>query len=87
MTEIEESDRFECKVVNIINNLKWKGVMVKEIKSGGNVYFARTDPTKDLKPGDTLYLGVKELPSQMEEMQAEVTLYGKNDEKIDWTFI
>ena len=54
MSELKESDRFECKVINVINNLTWKGVTVEEVKSEGRVYFARVIAENcDIKPGDT----------------------------------
>lgn len=85
--EIEPSDRFECKVIDIIDNLKWKGITVQEPVTGGIVYFARTSPEENIEIGDTLYLKVQELPHELDEMGAEVHLLDKNDKKIDWTYI
>lgn len=88
MDEINESDRFECKVVNIIDNLMWKGVTVEHVKSQGRVYFARVKADDfDIKIGDTLYIGVKPLPYELEERSTEVTLYDKDNNKLDWTLI
>ncbi|NPE29586.1 hypothetical protein HNV12_16820 [Methanococcoides sp. SA1] len=89
MSNIEETDRFECKIVNIIDNLKqWKGVVVEDIDSGGRVYFARVKAegfTKEI--GDSLFLSIKELPYDIEEMSIEVHLYDENDTEIDWTIL
>ncbi|MBP2030166.1 hypothetical protein J2755_001100 [Methanohalophilus levihalophilus] len=85
--EIDPSDRFECKVIEIIDNLKWKGVMVQESVTNGIVYFARVAPENNLELGDTLYLKVQELAHELDEMGAEIQLMDENDNKIDWTYI
>ena len=89
MTTISENDRFECKVVNIIENLKqWKGVTVEDVESGGRVYFAKVKAEDfNIVIGDSLYIGVKELPYGLEEMSMEVHLYDGEDNELDWTII
>jgi hypothetical protein len=88
MSEVNESDRFECVIVNIIDNLIWKGVVVQEIESGGRVYFGKTKAEGfDYIPGDTLYIGIKHITSDLEDLSMEVSLYDKEDTRIDWTFI
>jgi len=88
MSEISESDRFECVVVNVIENLDWKGVIVEEIKSSGRLYFARvTDAENEINVGDTLYIGAKPITFDLEDKEMEVSLYNTNNEKIDWTLI
>ncbi|MDK2891639.1 hypothetical protein [Methanohalophilus sp.] len=85
--DIDPSDRFKCKVINIIDTLKWKGVTVQEEVTKGIVYFARVSPENNLQVGDTLYLKVLELPHELDEMGAEIQLMDENDNKIDWTYI
>ena len=88
MDGINQSDRFECRIVNVIDNLMWKGVVVEHLKSGGRVYFARVKPDEfNSEIGDTLYLGVTKLPYDLEERSTEVTLYDKDNKKLDWTLI
>ena len=88
MSEISESDRFECVVVNIIDNLTWKGVTVEDVESGGRVYFGRIKAEKnEIDIGDTLYMGAKPLTYDLEEKEMEISLYNADNEKIDWTLI
>jgi len=88
MGEINESDRFECKVVNVIDNMMWKGVVVEELRSEGRVYFGRVEAEGfDIKPDDTLYIGAKLITSDLEEKTMEVTLYDADDNKLDWTIL
>ncbi|MDG6244023.1 MAG: hypothetical protein QCH31_06475 [Methanolobus sp.] len=88
MSEVNESDRFECIIVNVIDSLRWKGVVVEEIESGGRVYFGKIDPECfEYVPGDILYIGVKRLPYEFDEMKIEASLYDADDRKLDWTFL
>lgn len=88
MNEISESDRFECKIINIINKGDWYGVTVEEIGSKGRVYFGRTKPELfHYEIGDILYIGVKKLSIELEDRNIEVSLYDGNNSKLDWTFI
>ena len=88
MGELKESDRFECKVINVIDNLAWKGITVEEVKSEGRVYFARVIAENcDIKPGDTLYIGAKQITYDLEDKKMEVTLYDADDNKLDWTLV
>lgn len=88
MDEINESDRFECKIINIISKGDWYGVTVEEIQSQGRVYFGRTKPKLfQYEIGDILYIGVKKLSVELEDRTIEVSLYDKNDNKLDWTFL
>ncbi len=88
MTEIEETDRFECKVVNVIDNLQWKGVTVEDEDSGGRVYFSRVKANgMDIEIGSSLYIGVRLLSHDLDEMNMEVHLYDENDNELDWTII
>ncbi|MBN2110617.1 MAG: hypothetical protein JW705_05975 [Methanosarcinaceae archaeon] len=88
MAEVNESDRFECVVINVIDSLMWKGVVVEEIRSGGRVYFGKVRPEDfSYGPGDILYIGAKRLPYGIEEMNIEVSLYDADDRKLDWTFL
>lgn len=89
MGDIQDTDRFECKIVNIIDNLKiWKGVVVEDVDSGGRVYFGKVKADGFEKEiGDSLFIGVKELPYELEEMSIEVHLYDENDSELDWTIL
>ncbi|MDY0388173.1 MAG: hypothetical protein RBT65_13850 [Methanolobus sp.] len=88
MAEVYESDRFECVVVNVIDTLMWKGVVVQEIESGGRVYFGKVKAEGfAYGPGDILYIGVKPLPYELEEMKMEVSLYDADNQRLDWTFL
>jgi hypothetical protein len=88
MTEINESDRFECVIVNVFDRIAWKGVVVEEVRSGGRVYFGRTlSEGFDHQPGDTLYIGVKPLVYPVEDRTMEVILYDADDNKLDWTYL
>ncbi|WP_340818729.1 hypothetical protein [Methanolobus sp. WCC4] len=90
MSEINESDRFECVIVNVIDTLMWKGVVVEEIESGGRVYFGKVKAEGfEYVPGDTLYIGLKRLPYEIEDMEIEmeVSLYDADDKRLDWTFL
>ncbi|WP_292467583.1 hypothetical protein [Methanolobus sp.] len=88
MSEVNESDRFECIIVNVINTLIWKGVVVEEVESGGRVYFGKVKAEGfKYAPGDILYIGIKRLNSELEEMPMEVSLYDANDKRLDWTFL
>ena len=88
MSEISESDRFECVVINVIQNLNWIGATVEDVQSGGRVYFGKikTDEN-EINIGDTLYLGAKPITYDLEEKEMEVSLYNADDERIDWTLI
>ena len=74
MNEIREVDRFECRVVNVIKNLMWKGVTVEEKGTKGRVYFSRVNGELDINHGDTLYIGVKPV-YEIEGKTMEVPLY------------
>ncbi|HJH32428.1 MAG TPA: hypothetical protein C5S50_09715 [Methanosarcinaceae archaeon] len=88
MSEISESDRFECVVINVIENLLWKGVTVEDVESGGRVYFGKVKADEnEINPGDTLYVGAKPITYDLEEKEMEITLYNTDNEKIDWTLI
>ena len=88
MTEIEETDRFECKVVNVIDNLQWKGVTVEDEDSGGRVYFSKVKNNgENIEVGSSLYIGVRLLSHELDEMNMEVHLYDKEDNELDWTII
>lgn len=88
MSEVNESDRFECVVVNVIDTLMWKGVVVQEIESGGRVYFGKVKAEGfAYGAGDILYIGVKPLPYELEEMKMEVSLYDADNQRLDWTFL
>ncbi|WP_406656940.1 hypothetical protein V7O62_13905 [Methanolobus sp. ZRKC2] len=88
MSEVNESDRFECVVVNVIDSLMWKGVVVEETRSGGRVYFGKVKPEDfNYGPGDILYIGIKKLPIGMEDINTEVSLYDADDRRLDWTFL
>jgi hypothetical protein len=88
MEEISESDRFECRIINVINKGDWYGVTVEEIASGGRVYFGRTKPELfNYEPGDVLYIGVKKLAIPLEDRTVEISLYDADDNKLDWTII
>jgi hypothetical protein len=86
MSEIREVDRFECRVVNVIKNLMWKGVTVEEKGTRGRVYFSRVNSELDINYGDTLYIGVKPV-YEVEGKTMEVTLYDAENKKLDWTLI
>lgn len=90
MSEVNESDRFECVIINIIDSLMWKGVVVEEVESGGRVYFGKVKAEGfDYVPGDILYIGMKRLPYDLEDMdmEMEVSLYDADDNRLDWTFL
>ena len=86
MNEIREVDRFECRVVNVIKNLMWKGVTVEEKGTKGRVYFSRVNGELDINHGDTLYKGVKPV-YEIEGKTMEVTLYDAENKKLDWTLV
>ncbi len=88
MSEVNENDRFECVIINVIDTLRWKGVVVEESGSGGRVYFGKVQAEGfNYAPGDILYIGVKRLAQEFEEMKMEVSLYDSEDRKLDWTFL
>jgi len=90
MSEVNESDRFECVIVNVIDTLMWKGVVVEEVESGGRVYFGKVKADGfGYVPGDVLYIGVKRLSYELEDMDMsmEVSLYDADDNRLDWTFL
>lgn len=86
MNEIRETDRFECQVLSVIQNLVWKGVTVQEIKTRGRVYFGRVNGELDINLGDTLYIGVRPV-YDIEDKTMRVTLYDTEDNKLDWTLV
>lgn len=86
MNEIREVDRFECRVVNVIKNLMWKGVTVEEKGTKGRVYFSRVNGELDINHGDTLYIGAKPV-YEIEGKTMEVTLYDAENKKLDWTLV
>jgi hypothetical protein len=85
--EIGPEDRFECKVIDVIDNLRWKGITVQESVTGGIVYFARVSPDENIGTDDTFYLQIRELPHELDEMGAEIRLVDENGRIIDWTYI
>lgn len=88
MTEVNESDRFECVIINVIDTLMWKGVVVEEIESGGRVYFGKVKAEGfNYSPGDVLYVGMKRLPQELEDLSMEVSLYDADNKRLDWTFL
>ena len=86
MNEIRETDRFECQVINVIQNLVWKGVTVQETSTKGRVYFGRVNGELDINLGDTLYLGIRPV-YDMEDKTMRVTLYDAENNKLDWTLL
>ncbi len=88
LSEINESDRFECVVINIVQNINWIGATVEDIHSGGRIYFGKIKSDEnEINVGDTLYLGAKPIPYDLEDKEMEVSLYNVDNEKIDWTLI
>lgn len=86
MNEIREVDRFECTVMNVIQNLIWKGVTVEEKGTKGRVYFGRVNGELNINYGDTLYLGIRPI-YEIEDKTMRVTLYDTEDKKLDWTLL
>lgn len=86
MNEIRETDRFECQVINVIQNLIWKGVTVQETSTKGRVYFGRVNGELDINLGDTLYLGIRPV-YDIEDKTMRVTLYDAESKKLDWTLV
>ena len=86
MNEIREVDRFECQVINVIQNLIWKGLTVEEKSTKGRVYFGRVNGELDIKLGDTLYLGIRPV-YDMDDKTMRVTLYDAENNKLDWTLL
>ncbi|WP_243684626.1 hypothetical protein [Methanosarcina barkeri] len=80
MNEIREVDRFECKVVNVIKNLMWKGITIEENSTKGRVYFGRVNGELNISPGDSLYLGIKPI-YEVEDKTMQVTLYDAENKK------
>lgn len=86
MNEIREVDRFECRVLNVIQNLVWKGITVEENSTKGRVYFGRVNGELNINQGDTLYLGIAPV-YEVEDKTMRVTLYDGEDKKLDWTLV
>lgn len=86
MNEIREVDRFECRVINVIQNLMWKGITVEENGTKGRVYFGRVNDEFNINRGDTLYLGIKPV-YEVEGKIMQVTLYDAENKKLDWTLV
>jgi hypothetical protein len=86
MNEIRETDRFECRVLNIIQNLSWKGITVEEISTKGRVYFGRVNGEIDINVGDTLCLGIRPI-YDIEDKTMRVTLYNTENKPLDWTLV
>lgn len=86
MNEIREMDRFKCKVISVIQNLIWKGVIVEENDTKGRVYFGRVNGEIEINQGDILYIGIKSI-YELEDKTMRVTLYDSEDKKLDWTLI
>ena len=86
--DISESDRFECVVINVIQNLNWIGATVEDVHSGGRTYFGKIKSDEnEIKIGDTLYLGAKPITYDLEDKEMEISLYNTDNERIDWTLI
>jgi hypothetical protein len=86
MNEIREADRFECQVINVIQNLIWKGVTVQEKSTSGRVYFGRVNGELEINLGDALYLGIKQV-YDVEDKTMRVTLYDAENKQLDWTLV
>ncbi len=86
MNEIREADRFECQVINVIQNLVWKGVTVQEKSTSGRVYFGRVISELEINLGETLYLGIKPV-FEVEDKTMRVTLYNAENKQLDWTLV
>jgi hypothetical protein len=86
MNEIREVDRFECRIVSVIQNLAWKGVTVEEKDTKGRVYFGRVNGEIEINPGDTFYLGIKQT-YEIEDKTMRVTLYDAENKQLDWTLV
>ncbi|MCC4771702.1 hypothetical protein FXV91_16485 [Methanosarcina sp. DH2] len=86
MNEIREVDRFECSIINVIQNLAWKGVTVEEKDTKGRVYFGRVNGEIEINPGDTFYLGIKQI-YEIEDKTMRVTLYDAKNKALDWTLV
>jgi len=86
MNEIREVDRFECRVLNVIQNLVWRGITVEENSTKGRVYFGRVNGELNINQGDTLYLGITPV-YEVEDKTMRVTLYDGEDKKLDWTLV
>jgi hypothetical protein len=86
MNDIREVDRFECKVINVIQNLIWKGVTIEENSTKGRVYFGRVNGELDINLGDKLYLGIRPV-NDIEDKTMRVTLYDDENRQLDWTLV
>ncbi|AKB19812.1 MULTISPECIES: hypothetical protein [unclassified Methanosarcina] len=86
MNEIRESDRFECRVISVIQNLTWKGVTVEEKDTRGRVYFGRVKGEIEINPGDTFFLGIRPI-YEIEDKTMRVTLYDAENKDLDWTLV
>lgn len=86
MNEIHETDRFECQVINVIQNLIWKGVAVQETSTKGRVYFGKVNGELEINLGDILYLGIKPV-YDIEDKTMRVTLYDAENKQLDWTLL
>jgi hypothetical protein len=86
MNEIRETDRFECQVINVIQNLIWKGIAVQEKSTNGRVYFGRVNGELDINLGDTFYLGIRPV-YDVEDKTMRVTLYDAENKQLDWTLV
>lgn len=86
MNEIRETDRFECVVINVIQNLIWKGITVEEKDTRGRVYFGRVNGELDINHGDVLHLGIRQI-YDIEDKTMRVTLYDAEGNKLDWTLV
>ncbi|MGA9187779.1 MAG: hypothetical protein WB014_04250 [Methanosarcina sp.] len=86
MNEIREVDRFECRVISVIQNLVWKGITVEENGTRGRVYFGRVNGELNISHGETLYLSIKPV-YEVEDKTMRVTLYDAEDKQLDWTLV
>ncbi len=79
--------RIPCEIVAINEGKTWNNIVVERKASKKRLFFGKTKKDMEINVGDTAYLVVEAMQSELPEAPLRVTLYDKNETKIDWTVI
>lgn len=79
--------KIPCEIVSIREGKEWNNVIVQRKASKKQMFFGKARKDVDINVGDTAYLEIEVMASELSETPLRVTLYAENGTEIDWTII
>jgi len=83
----QTTKQIPCEIISIEEGRTWNNVTVQRKSSKKRLFFGKARKDVDLNIGDTAYIEVEVMPSELPETPLRVTLYSEEGTKIDWTII